>query len=208
MKRKIFYTLLVLTIFAIFAVGCKKKEKKKRIIIEDGVPQISTPVTVFGVREDRGSNDVPPAVVINIYYPIEENGKKVISKVLYSLDTLTPEGVFDALMATHVIGTDCVFGNLDIFPENDESYITLVGPGGMEGEKNTDQADLHMEFNSSPIVDGEENITEDDVIDCVCETYAEAFNLTRVSFIDYMQGVIKEKKAKGEPLTERDRKKK
>lgn len=207
MKRKLLYIMMVLMICSFALAGCKKKRKGPRVWIEDGIPQIATPVTVFGVRTDRGSNDIPPAFVLNIYYPTYENGKKVINKVLYSLDTLTPEGVFSALQATRVIGTDCVFGNLDIFPEDDASFITNVGPGGMEGEKNTNQGDLHMEFNSSPIVDDIEEVTDDDVKDCVCETYAEAFNLTRVSFVDYMAGAIKEKKEKGEPLTERDRKK-
>lgn len=207
MKRKIFYIIMALIICASALTGCKKKRKGNRIWYEDGIPQIATPVTVFGVRPDRGSNDIPPAFVLNVYYPLYENGKKTIHKVLYSLDTLTPEGVFSALQATRVIGTDCVFGNLDIFPEDDASFITNVGPGGMEGEKNTNQADLHMEFNSSPIVDDIDEISEDDVIDCICETYAEAFNLTRVSFVDYVAGAIKEKKEKGEPLTERDRKK-
>ena len=35
------------------------------------------------------------------------------------------------------------------------------------------------------------------------DTYAEAFNLTRVSFIDYAEGALKEKKAKGEVISER-----
>lgn len=204
MKRKLFYIMMVLVICSFAFTGCKKKIK--RIWVEDGIPQIATPVTAFGVRTDRGSNDIPPAFVLNIYYPTYENGKKVINKVLYSLDTLTPEGVFSALQATRVIGTDCVYGNFEIFPEDDASFITNVGPGGKEGEKNTNQADLHMEFNSSPIVDDIEEIAEDDVIDCICETYAEAFNLTRVSFIDYVAGAIKEKRDKGEPISERNKK--
>ena len=203
MKNKIFYRILLLILAIFVLVGCQKKKKGKRIWIEDGVPQIATPVEIFGVRPDRGSNDIPPAFVVNIYFPEEQNGKKVISKVLYSLDNLTPENVFEALMATRVIGTDCVFGNLDIYPEDIESFISLVGPGGAEGEKITNQADLHMELNSSPIVDNEENVSLDEVKDCICDTYAEAFNLTRVSFIDYAEGALKEKKAKGEVISER-----
>ncbi len=206
MKRKIYYVLLLIAIFALASFGCKKKRRGKRITIEDGIPQISTPVTAFGVRTDKGSNDIPPAVVVNVYYPIEENGKKVIAKVLYSLDKLTPEGVFEALQATRVIGTNCVYGDFEIYPETEEQFITLVGPGGAEGEKNTNQGDLHMEFNSSPITDNEENITDEDVIECICDTYAEAFNLTRVSFVDYVQGAIKEKKEKGEPFTDAKKK--
>lgn len=207
MKRKIFYIIMALVICASALSACKKKRKGPRVWVEDGVPQISTPVVAFGVQTSKGVNDLPPAVVVNIYYPVDKNGKKVIEKALYSLDKLTPEGVFEALMATRVIGTDCVYGGFEIYPETEEEFITLVGPGGAEGEKNTNQGDLHMEFNSSPIEDNEESITSDDIIDCICDTYAEAFNLTRVSFIDYMQGAIKEKKAKGEPITEQDRKK-
>lgn len=207
MKRKIFYIIMALVLCASALTGCKKKRSGPRIWIEDGVPLISTPVTVYGVQTSKGVNDLPPAVVINIYYPVDRDGKKVIERALYSLDTLTPEGVFEALMATRVIGTDCVYGNFEIYPETEEMYITNVGPGGKEGEKNTNQGDLHMEFNSSPIEDNEESITSDDIIECICETYAEAFNLTRVSFIDYLTGTIKEKKEKGEPISEQGRKK-
>lgn len=196
MNKKI--GLAVILIFAMLGslAACSKTKHNWRVV---GEATESTPIA-FGVHPERGSDsNAQPVYNAVIYYPIGKNEKGVceFTKIMYELDKLTPEGLDFAFKDLELIAPECLFYDFVIEESN---QTESAGPGAPVGtvlnksgtilyvnDMNGNEVyssltnDDEYEGKSGKDLKGEIDI--DDVINAMCYTFKENYNLVDCGFV-------------------------
>lgn len=131
MKKKLFIFSIIMCMIIISLAGCKKKHNWHEV----GAKPVP-PVEHFGVQYSKATESNPVYVYIaTIYIPTGKNekGQSTYTTMLYELEELTPDNLFDALIDCGVLTEDSI---LIDFKTTDSGKKEAVGPGAV-GEMKT-----------------------------------------------------------------------
>lgn len=196
MKRNIrkilIFTLLALMVLMSFA--CKKKVKHKWIEVgsDPNPPKIAP-----GVHPERGSeSDAVKIEVATIYAPLgrDKKGKPEYKKILYELETITPDAINDALIDVGVLDEETTFCDLVI---EDSEEVLNAGPGATEAQLTKKGTVRYVEIVSSlensDQYEGKAYakdiigmIDQADIYYCITKTFEENFQLVScdIGYVD------------------------
>lgn len=183
--RRILYILMLVSM-TFLLISCKKQVKHKWIEVgsDPNPPKIAP-----GVHPERGSiSDAVPIVSAPVIVPTgrDSDGRVKYVKYLYDMETLSAEGIDEAMKELGLITDSSLFCNLLIEDIDTDSDSISAGPGASENAKLTKKGTVRYVVLDSDLVNAEDVssddiqegvITMDDVKECIASTFEENYQL-------------------------------
>lgn len=191
MKRRVIISILMILSIVCFIAGCGSKRKKNWKVFGEATE--STPVA-FGVHPERGT-DSNAQQVFNaiVYIPTgrDSKGESQFRKIMYELNELSPEGLDFAFKDLELIAPESLYYDFEM---EQAQEVENAGPGAPAGTVLNKTGNLYYvdelggrglyssmtndnEYEGKTGKDLEGMIDMDDVIEAMCLTFKENYNL-------------------------------